>query len=126
MLFGETRTTLDRNVSPLLSARGIVKRYGTTVALREFDFDVRAGEVPALLGGDGAGKSTLVKILSGSVQPDSGELSVIGETVALHSPQSAAHHGIAVVHQELSLLPNLTVDENICLLDPPFRRWSPR
>jgi ABC-type sugar transport system ATPase subunit len=106
----------------LLSCKKISKAYGTTRALSEVNFDVRRGEIHALLGENGAGKSTLVKIISGALRPDDGDLRLDGRDLTLHSSQDGLAQGIAVVHQELSVLPNLSVDENVCLGNPPLRR----
>jgi len=97
----------------LLAMNGISKSYGSVRALDNVDFNLRRGEVMALLGENGAGKSTLVKLLSGLISPDSGTISLRGEQLTLASPQEAQTAGIAVVQQELSLVPNLTVAENL-------------
>lgn len=98
-----------------LIARGLVKRYPGVRALDGVDFSLAAGEVRALLGKNGAGKSTLVKILSGALRPDEGQVEIDGEPVELAGPAAARAAGIAVVHQELSLVPELTVAENLLL-----------
>src|SRR5262245_49174926 len=99
--------------------RGIVKTFPGVRALDRVDLDVRAGEVHCLLGQNGAGKSTLIKVLSGSHQPDEGEISWQGETVALSSPTAAIRQGIATIYQELDLVPGLSVAENIFLGHEP-------
>ncbi len=99
----------------VLAAHGITKRYGALVALSEVDFSVRRGEIHGLCGHNGAGKSTLVKVLTGQVQPDDGTIVLDGETTAFKDPLAARHAGIAVVDQELSIAPDLTVDENLFL-----------
>jgi ABC-type sugar transport system ATPase subunit len=104
---------------PILSARRLVKRYPGTVALDGVDFEVRSGEVHALIGENGAGKSTLLKIISGVVQPDEGEILVEGIVVRMECPADAQQFGIGLVHQELSLAPNLTVAENIFVRREP-------
>ena len=102
--------------SPItLAAKGIVKSYGATRALRGVDFAVRAGTVNVLIGENGAGKSTLMRILAGVEQPDQGELLLDGKPSALGSVRDAARHGIGIVFQELNLCPNLSVTENIFL-----------
>ena len=98
-----------------VEVRSATKRYGPVVALREASFELRRGEVHALLGHNGAGKSTMVKVLGGVVTPDQGEVLVGGSPVVLKSPRQAQANGIAVVEQELSLVPTLTVLENILL-----------
>lgn len=97
----------------VLRARGITKEYGVTKALKGVDFDIRAGKVTTLFGENGAGKSTLMKILSGVEQPTSGTLEVNGELVKFASTTDAAAKGIAIIHQELNLAPNLPVRDNI-------------
>ena len=97
----------------VLKARGITKEYGVTKALKGVDFDVRAGKVTTLFGENGAGKSTLMKILSGVEQPTSGTLEINGEMVSFASTTDAVKKGIAIIHQELNLAPNLPVRDNI-------------
>ncbi|MEA2582539.1 MAG: ribose transport system ATP-binding protein [Thermomicrobiales bacterium] len=100
---------------PVVEVSGVAKSYGAAAALRGVSLAVVPGEVHGLCGHNGAGKSTLVKILVGLVRPDGGELRVAGAPVALNGTQDAQRHGIAIVDQELSLLPELTVAENIAL-----------
>jgi len=106
---------------PVLECRNLTKSFGAVHALVDVDFTLRKGEVRALLGKNGAGKSTLVNVISGSVQPDSGQLRLRGEDVQWDSPGAARSGGISVVHQEFSLVPGLTVAENITL-----GRWPTR
>ena len=108
----------------VLEMRQICKRFGGTLALDNVDFAVSKGEVHALIGENGAGKSTLIKILSGIYSADSGTIAVDGETVEIHSPQDAQRLGIATVHQELNLAPDLTVAENVYLGRLPTKRGS--
>ena len=103
----------------ILSARRLVKQYPGARALDGVDFEVRSGEVHALIGENGAGKSTLLKIISGIVQPDEGEILLEGNVVRMKSPADAQRLGIGLVHQELSLAPNLTVAENIFVRREP-------
>jgi len=98
-----------------LEIRRLRKEYPGTVALDDVSLRFEGGKIHALIGKNGAGKSTLVKILAGAVRPTGGELRVDGEPVVLASPRDALRHGIAAVHQELSLVPELTVAENILL-----------
>ncbi|HRI94229.1 MAG TPA: sugar ABC transporter ATP-binding protein [Nocardioides sp.] len=98
-----------------VEVRGVSKRYGAVTALDDVDFELRPGEVMALLGQNGAGKSTLVKVLSGLVAPDSGTVSIAGAPVALRSSSRSQGLGIAVVQQEYSSVPNLTIAENLVL-----------
>lgn len=102
---------------PLLRMAGVCKRFPGVVALDDVSFELRAGEVHALLGQNGAGKSTLVKILVGEYQPTAGTIELEGSPQAFASPRAAHECGIAIVHQELSLLPNLSVTANICVGD---------
>lgn len=99
----------------LLAGEGISKRYPGVVALDRVDFTVHVGEVHGLIGENGAGKSTLMKILAGIIQPDEGVIRLAGQPIQLSSPRDANDRGIALVHQELNLVPYLTVAENIFL-----------
>jgi simple sugar transport system ATP-binding protein len=103
--------------------RGIVKRFPGIVANDEVDFDLRAGEVHALLGENGAGKSTLMNILAGLYRPDAGDIRVRDRAVAFSSPRDAIEAGLGMVHQHFTLVPSLTVTENILLglREPRFR-----
>ncbi len=104
---------------PALEVRGVTKSFGATVALKEASFSVAAGEVHALLGENGAGKSTMVKLLSGLLAPDEGEIALAGRRAALASPAAARRHGIATAFQELTLVRDLTVTENMLIPSPP-------
>ena len=106
---------------PLLELRGIRKAYAGTVALAGVDFDVGAGEVHALLGENGAGKSTLMKVVAGAVVPDAGQMTLAGTDVPFGSPAIARERGIGIVFQELSLIPSMSVGENVLL-----GRWAER
>ncbi|MER5647240.1 sugar ABC transporter ATP-binding protein [Streptosporangium sp. NPDC002524] len=99
----------------VLSARGVTKVYGGTHVLREVDFDVAAGRVTALFGENGAGKSTLMRILSGIEHPTTGHVELDGEPVRFASPRDATDQGVAIVHQGLSLCPNLSIQDNLFL-----------
>src|SRR5271163_1731182 len=109
--------------APLLEARGIVKRFGPLLANDVAAFTVEAGEVVALLGENGAGKSTLCKILYGYYRPDAGDIRVAGEPASIASPRDARRLGIGMVFQSFSLIPALTVWENVALFleDLPWR-----
>jgi ribose transport system ATP-binding protein len=99
--------------------KGIVKSFGGNAVLHGVDFELRRGEVHALMGGNGAGKSTLMKILEGVHAPDAGEVKVNGEPVEIRSPQEAQQNGIAMIFQEFSLIPTLSVAQNIFLNSEP-------
>src|SRR5690349_7828215 len=98
-----------------LTMTGIAKRFGSTQALAGVDLDLRLGEVHALVGENGAGKSTLMKVLSGAERPDSGSMTLDGQPYAPASPQEARRHGVAMIYQELTLAPHLSVQANITL-----------
>src|SRR6476661_2419409 len=98
-----------------LQMRGISKSFGPTTVLRKVDFDLRPGEIHALMGENGAGKSTLMKIAAGLIDPYDGEIYVAGKHHRMISPRDATRAGIAMIQQELSLVPELAVDENIFL-----------
>ena len=106
---------------PVLSLSGIVKRYANFLALDQVDFSIQPGEIRALMGKNGAGKSTLVKIISGATNLDTGTISCDGRPVSFPSPHDATAAGIATVHQELTVIPGLTVAENITLGHWPAR-----
>ena len=98
-----------------LSMLGITKRFGGTPALDNVDFEVAAGEIHALVGQNGAGKSTLMKIVAGDYTPDSGVVMIDGHKVEIRNPRQGLDAGVGIVYQELSLLPNMTIAENISL-----------
>lgn len=104
-----------------LSARNLTKRYGAVTALSDVNLEIRSGEVLALIGANGSGKSTLSKIISGVVVLDGGQLLLDGQPVGFRSPHAAKDHGISTVFQELSLIPQMTVAENIWLTREPMR-----
>jgi ABC-type sugar transport system ATPase subunit len=114
-------TSPVESTTPLLSLRGISKRFGGVVALDSVDFSLRAGEIHALLGENGAGKSTLINILGGIHQPDHGEISVSGTRVKVGNVSDADRLGIRLIHQELALAPNLSIAENLFLGREPTR-----
>jgi ribose transport system ATP-binding protein len=99
--------------------KGIVKSFGGNNVLQDVDFQLRRGEVHALVGGNGAGKSTLMKILEGVHAPDAGEIEVEGASVRIRSPQDAKAHGIGMIFQEFSLIPTLSVAQNLFLNSEP-------
>jgi ABC-type sugar transport system ATPase subunit len=98
---------------PLLSLRGISKSYGAVAAVREVDLDIFPGEVVAICGDNGAGKSSLIKVISGAQEPSAGTLSMRGAPVAFASPQDALRHGVATIYQDLALAPRLSIAQNV-------------
>jgi len=101
------------NRSPILSLRGIQKSYGPVKVLHGVDLDIYPGEVVALLGENGAGKSTLSNIISGTVQPSAGEMTWLGKPYTPADPRAAMDEGVGMIHQELKLLPKLSIAENV-------------
>lgn len=111
---GATRSCAGRRArTPVLAALGIDKSFGATQALRGANIALHSGEVHAVLGENGAGKSTLVKILVGAAQPDAGRLEFRGEAVRLGSVRDAVHAGVIPIYQHLSLMPHLSIRENL-------------
>lgn len=102
-------------VQPILTARGLSKRYGTVVALNNADFELLPNEVLAVIGDNGAGKTSLIKVLTGAVSPDHGEIRLGGELVRFRSPQDARAAGIETVYQNLALSPALSIADNMFL-----------
>src|SRR5215510_11570625 len=100
---------------PSLSLKKIHKAFGPTVALDGVDLELRAGEVHALIGENGAGKSTLMNVVAGSLEPDEGTMELDGKPYAPSNPIDARKHGIALIHQKLSLWPHLSVAENVLM-----------
>ncbi len=94
--------------TPVLQARGLVKRYGHVTALDGADFELLPGEILAVIGDNGAGKSTLIKALSGALVPDEGEMLLDGKPVKFHSPIDARRQGIETVYQDLAVAPAMT------------------
>ena len=117
MTEAETSTSDDI----ILKAEDVRKVFPGTIALNGVDFEVRRGAVNVLIGENGAGKSTLMKILAGVVKPTSGRLILRGRAVRFDSVRDAARQGIGIIYQELNLCPNLSVAENLSLVDPPTR-----
>ncbi|OWX98836.1 sugar ABC transporter ATP-binding protein, partial [Thioclava sp. JM3] len=98
---------------PILTARGLVKRYGRVTALDECDFDLYPGEILAVIGDNGAGKSSLIKAISGAVSADEGEIRLEGKPISFRSPLEAQDAGIATVYQTLALSPALSIVDNM-------------
>ena len=113
---------MDKRVEPLLRLKGISKTFPGVRALEGIDFDLNPGEIHALMGENGAGKSTFVKILSGLYRPDEGVIVLDGDTVEILNPSHARLLGVSPVHQELHLEPYLSVAENIFLGRQPIGR----
>jgi ribose transport system ATP-binding protein len=105
----------------IIEYRGISKHFSGIRALEAVDFACSAGSIHGILGENGAGKSTLIKIMSGVLQPDAGEIRLEGRPVAFASPRAAGEAGIVCMFQELSLIPDLTVADNLSISDPPRR-----
>jgi ABC-type sugar transport system ATPase subunit len=101
--------------TPFLSLQGVAKSYGAVEALKGVDLDIHDGEVLALVGDNGAGKSSLVKILAGAHEPSAGEMRLKGERVRFASPGDALGKGIATIYQDLAVAPRLSITENIFL-----------
>jgi simple sugar transport system ATP-binding protein len=116
--------TMD-NRTPLLEVRGLTVRFGSTSAVSDVSLAVHRGEVLCLLGDNGAGKSTVIKTLSGVYQPTSGQLLVDGEVAVLSDPRSARALGISTVHQTGGSAPLMSVDRNFFLGAEPIKGWGP-
>jgi simple sugar transport system ATP-binding protein len=112
-------------MAQLLETQGISKYYGNIVALNDISMHVNAGEVTCILGDNGAGKSSFIKILSGVHQPDEGKLLVDGEPVDFASPRDARAHGIATVYQDLAMVPLMSIWRNFFLGAEPRRGVGP-
>lgn len=115
----ERRPVTANSTVAAIELKGMVKSFGSNTVLHDVDFELRKSEVHALVGGNGAGKSTLMKILQGVHAPDSGEIEVSGERAEIRTPQDAKDNGIAMIFQEFSLIPTLTVAQNIFLNSEP-------
>jgi fructose transport system ATP-binding protein len=103
------------NPQIVMQAQGLVKRYGQVTALDGADFELRAGEILAVIGDNGAGKSSLIKALSGAVVPDEGEIRLDGQAIHFKSPIEARRAGIETVYQDLAVAPAMTIAENLFL-----------
>jgi len=120
---GPTPTTSDRSsgggstgtVTPVLQARGLTKRYGRVVAIESGDLELYPGEILAVIGDNGAGKSSLIKALSGAVIPDSGDILLDGQPVHFRNPMDARAAGIETVYQTLAVAPGLDIADNLFL-----------
>jgi simple sugar transport system ATP-binding protein len=115
----------DTSAAPLLEMREITKYFGSVIALKDISTVVRAGEVTCVLGDNGAGKSTFIKILSGVYQPDQGELLVEGVPTVFHTPRQALDAGIATVYQDLAMIPLMAIWRNFFLGSEPTKGVGP-
>src|SRR5882724_7889576 len=106
---------------PLFRMEGVSKRYGGVRALEEAELNVHGGRVHAILGENGAGKSTLIKVMAGVVAPDKGRMTLEGREVSFPDPAGANQAGVVCIFQELSLIPDLSVADNIAISNPPKR-----
>ena len=103
----------NKLMEPILSAKGLVKRYGRVTALDHCDFELMPGEILGVIGDNGAGKSTLIKALCGAVTPDEGSVYLDGKPVSFTSPIDARKHGIETVYQTLAMSPALSIADNM-------------
>jgi ribose transport system ATP-binding protein len=115
------KSVMDAAAAPLFRMNGISKRYGGVRALEEARLECASGRIHAVLGENGAGKSTLIKVMAGVVKPDAGIMELDGRPVAFRKPAAAMEAGIACIFQELSLIPDLSVADNIAITRPPTR-----
>ncbi|WP_216319695.1 ATP-binding cassette domain-containing protein [Deinococcus aestuarii] len=115
---------LSPPVPTVFEARQLVKRYGHVTALDGVDFELRQGEILAVIGDNGAGKSSLIKALSGAVVPDSGQIFLDGQPVHFRSPIDARRQGIETVYQDLAVAPAMTIAENLFLGRELYRGGS--
>jgi fructose transport system ATP-binding protein len=106
---------MSENRTPILFARGLVKRYGRVTALDHADFDLYPGEILAVIGDNGAGKTSLIKALTGAITPDHGEIRLDGKPIHFRSPMDARQAGIETVYQNLALSPALSIVDNLFL-----------
>ena len=114
--------------APILTGRNLVKRYGRVTALDHADFDLYPGEILAVIGDNGAGKSSLIKAISGAVQLDEGEIRLDGKPISFSSPMEAREAGIETVYQNLALSPALSITDNLFMgreirKDGPLGKW---
>jgi fructose transport system ATP-binding protein len=112
---GSPLMTEAQTRQPILTGRGLIKRYGRVTAIDNADFDLYPGEILAVIGDNGAGKSSLIKAISGAVRPDEGEIRMDGKVVQFSSPIEARKAGIETVYQNLALSPALSIADNMFL-----------
>ena len=108
----------------VLEGRALSKRYGPVIAVDAVDIEIRSGEILGLIGDNGAGKSTVVGLLSGAIQPDDGQIIYKGDPIAFESPRAARSQGIETVFQDLALCSNLDVASNLYLGRELVRKWA--
>jgi simple sugar transport system ATP-binding protein len=118
----QERTDQD---APMLEVRNVTKTFGSVISLSDISTVVRAGEVTCVLGDNGAGKSTFIKVLSGVHQPTNGELLMDGKPVVFHEPRDALDVGIATVFQDLAMVPLMSIWRNFFLGSEPTKGWGP-
>ncbi len=111
--------------TPLLEIRGAAKYFGSVISLKDISTTVKAGQVTCVLGDNGAGKSTFIKLLSGVYQPDEGEILMDGQPVTFNSPRQALDAGIATVFQDLAMIPLMAIWRNFFLGSEPTKGWGP-
>src|SRR6201987_3642923 len=114
--------TNQRVARPIVEMKGIVKTFGGIHALNGVNLDINPGEVHVIMGENGAGKSTLMKILSGIYQPTAGEIIIDGQSHNLLTPKQAAHYGISIIYQELSVINELSALENLFVGRIPVKK----
>jgi simple sugar transport system ATP-binding protein len=112
-------------VAPLLEIRHITKTFGSVISLSDISTTVRAGQVTCVLGDNGAGKSTFIKMLAGVHRPDDGELLMDGKPIHLNSPRESLDAGIATVYQDLAMVPLMAIWRNFFLGSEPTKGWGP-
>jgi simple sugar transport system ATP-binding protein len=117
----QVRTDQD---APMLEVRNVTKTFGSVISLSDISTVVRAGEVTCVLGDNGAGKSTFIKVLSGVHQPTNGELLMDGKPVVFHEPRAALDVGIATVFQDLAMVPLMSIWRNFFLGSEPTKGWG--
>jgi simple sugar transport system ATP-binding protein len=124
-MFSGTDAMAAPTGTAIIEARGVSKYFGTVVALSEVSMSVHPGEVVCLLGDNGAGKSSLIKLLSGLERPDEGTIAIDGTPVMFNSPRDAFAEGIATVYQDLAILPRMSISRNFMLGMEPIRKVGP-
>ena len=124
LAMNDLKTAAPESTLPFLTATGIWKSFGGAQALKGVSLDLRPGEVHGLVGANGAGKSTLIKVLAGLVQPDRGEIQLGGKPIVIDTPHKATANGMSFIHQDVALVPSMTVLQNIMLGSPKKTRFG--